>query len=129
MNATTLKPFSSKTKSLGPDKVNRPVTLTIHADELLAGVAAELNESVNRFIREAIALKAATLKTGKALALKAAIAAQDRHVVCSILACAFIGFIEVQSWRSGDDAPEFRRARVTRTARTVRAKEGDFVTV
>lgn len=114
------KRFSPLTHSVGPGKLNRNVTLTDVADRLLAEVAAESCASVNRFIREAIALKAATLKTGKALALKAAIAAQDRHVVCSLLALIFIGFIEAKVW-AGGDSEEFRRARGKgRIVRTVR---------
>lgn len=121
MNTATLeKRCSPLTRPVGPGKLNRNVTLTEAADKLLAEVAAESSESVNRFIREAIALKAATLKSGKALALKAAIAAQDRAAVCSLVAAFFVGFIEVNSWRPGVDEVEFRRARVVRTVKVKR---------
>lgn len=122
---TLAKKHSPFTHSVGAGKYNATVTLSEQADELLAKVADELGESRNCFIRQAIALRAATIRTGKALALKAAIAAQDRHAVYSLIAAIFIGAIEVRSWVSGDDAPEFRRARVTRTARVVRGREGE----
>lgn len=110
---------SPNTHSVGEGKRNGTFTLSDIAYELLTEAVAETGESKNHWIRDAIAMKAAAQRTAKALALKAAIAAQDRAAVCSLIAIFFIGWIEVHSWTTGEDA-EFRRAKVVRTAKGAR---------
>jgi hypothetical protein len=79
------KKASPFTHSVGAGKVNITCTVTEDGDDLLTQLAREIGESKNVFLRKAIAMRAATIKTGKALALKAAISAQDRQVICSAL--------------------------------------------
>lgn len=107
---------SPNTHSVGEGKANATFTLTDVAIVFLGETAAEAGVSRNRWIRDAIAMKAAAQRTAKALALKAAIKAQERGVVCSIIAVLFVGFVEVRAWGSGDPI-QFRAACVVRTVK------------
>lgn len=96
------------------------VPLTWAEDDALAKLAARLGVpkagvfrlGLLAMLQEHIPSEAAKMLRGRI----------TRHVACSAIAVLFIGYIEVNSWRTGD-APEFRRARVTRTAKVVRGKE------
>lgn len=84
--------------------------------KLLGRAACSEDRSTGDLTRELIELGARV----KSAALAAALAAtKNRHVACSIAAIFFIGFIEVRSWATGEEA-EFRRAKVVRTAKGAR---------
>lgn len=110
MTSTIYKRYSPKTRSVGMGKLNRNVTLTLEAILELEKEALAAGESVNQWLRKSIYMRA------KSVALKAAIVAQDRHVVCSLLAGVMILGIQVRAWVTGD-VPEFRRTRIVRTVR------------
>lgn len=113
---TALKRLSPLTHDVGPNKANRSVTLTLDAIKALEDEARQAGVNVNAWFRQAI------FKNAKSAALRMAVAAQDRHVVCSLLALMFIVGIEVRSWQSHEEV-EFRRPRVVRSVKGARKNE------
>lgn len=92
MTASALKPLSPNTRPVGPGKINRCVTMPDRAEAIIVDMARDAHTSVNELLRQLIVAGAATTKSARALALKAAMRAQRPLVLVFALVLPFLSF-------------------------------------
>jgi hypothetical protein len=115
MNAQLVKRCSPNTHPVGPNKINRSVTLTFEAEQFLCRLASEVGESVNEFCRRALAMRAEALRTQTALAFKAALNSQKTARFAMFF---FAVAIPALSFAEGDEFEARRPRRSGMCART-----------